>query len=62
MSENDLVSLVPDASAIRSVKLVVNNDGEGTFEVLRIIRMKKCVSRMICKPTKSEVSCLLITS
>ncbi|VDO03301.1 unnamed protein product [Rodentolepis nana] len=29
MSENDLVSLVPDASAIRSVKLVVNNDGEG---------------------------------
>ncbi|KAL5962065.1 RNA-binding motif single-stranded-interacting protein 1 [Taenia solium] len=29
MSENDLVSLVPDASAIRSVKLVVNNEGEG---------------------------------
>ncbi|VDL92447.1 unnamed protein product [Schistocephalus solidus] len=29
MSENDLINLVPDASAIRSVKLVVNNDGEG---------------------------------
>ncbi len=33
MSENDLVSLVPDAMAIRSVKLVVNNDGEGKFQL-----------------------------